>query len=66
MLKFCDPKTKFILTGKKIYLEYEIYQSFYGFPEQSNYFDFAPTFADWCKKPLKDREENMILTILYG
>ena len=48
IMKFCDPKTKYILTGNMNYIKNEMYKSFYGLPEKSEYYDFALTFADWC------------------
>ena len=52
-MKFCDPRTKHILTGNKKYVTDEMYKSFYGLPEKSEYLDFAPTFADLCKTTLE-------------
>ena len=54
-MKFCDPRTKYILTGNEKYVKDEMYKSFYGFPEKSDYFDFASTFAMWCETPLEER-----------
>ena len=34
IMKFCDPRTKYILTGNQTYIEDKIYKSFYGLPEK--------------------------------
>ena len=35
IMKFCDPRTKFMLTGNQKYIENEICKSFCGLPEKS-------------------------------
>ena len=57
IMKFCDPKTKYILTGKKDLIKPEMYKSFYGLPETAEYHDFAPPFANWCKTSFEGREQ---------
>ena len=37
-MKFCDPRTRFILIGDLKHIENEMCKSFYGLPEQPDYF----------------------------
>ena len=45
----CDPKTKYILTGNKKFVDNEMYKSFYGLAEKSIYFGDPIPFGDWYK-----------------
>ena len=45
IMKFCDPRTKFILTGNEKYVGDKMCKLFYGLTEKSDYFNHAPSFA---------------------
>ena len=56
-MKYCDPRTKFILTGDWKHIENELCQLFYGLVEKSDYFDFPPLYQTWCATSLHEREK---------
>ena len=57
IMKFCDPRTRFILIGDQKHIENEICKSFYYLPEKSDYFDFPPSYQTWCTTSLYKREK---------
>ena len=61
-MKFCDPRTKYILTENEKYVGDEMCKSFYGLPEKSDYFNHTPTFTKWCETPLEERENYYNIT----
>ena len=44
IMKFCDPRTKFILTGNRKHIENKMCKSFYGLLEQPDYFILPPSY----------------------
>ena len=57
IMKFCDPRTKFILTGYQKYIENKMCKSFYGLAVKLIHFDYPLPFKDWCKTSLHEREK---------
>ena len=56
-MKFCDPRTKFILIGNQKYIENKMWKSFYDLVEKSDYFDFPPSYETCCTTSLHEREK---------
>ena len=46
IMKFCDPRTKHILTRNQKYIENKMYKSFYNSTEKSIYFYSPPPFKE--------------------
>ena len=57
IMKFCDKRTKYILTGNQKYIENEMCKSFYGLLEESDFFENPAPFGELCKTSLHEREK---------
>ena len=56
IMKSCDLRTRFILTGYLKHIENEMCRSFYSLPEKSDYFVLPPSYETWCTTSLHEME----------
>ena len=57
IMKFCDTRIRFVLTGQKKYIENKMYKLFYGLPEIPDHFVSPPSCETWCTTLLHEREK---------
>ena len=56
-MKFCDPRTKLILTGERKHIENKCVNYFMVLPEKADYFVFPPSHQICCTTALQEREK---------
>ena len=57
IMKFCDSRTRFRLTGDRKHVENDVCKSFYGMPEISDYFVLPPSYETRCTTSLHEGEK---------